>query len=316
MSDPEKPKTIAHPESSITASELGFDDVPQWGTPAPSHARAAIPAATTALATLPLDAVEDVPPPKPPRPLSPQQQAENTLKEAFPSIDAVVVRAVLTASGGQIEPAFNALLGMTDPDSQREPAPPPQPPRPVQIHVGPTSTAQSQVKADEQYARQLAEHYSGSSPYSEQPTSTSGGRRDPNLQKPKRDTGLKPNGLYDDRDHSFLDDDLPVIKENIRKGFLETQSKVNSWVANLKKKIDGEDDEEFQSRPARPATGYTSGPPTQPYGIRRSGEFSRRSGDRDRYDADPQVLSDDFTSLQLRDEEGTTAPVPSSSHHI
>lgn len=111
-------------------------------------------------------------------------------------------------------------------------------------------------------------------------------------------------------------DDLPVIKENIRKGFLETQSKVNSWVANLKKKIDGEDDEEFQSRPARPATGYTSGPPTQPYGIRRSGEFSRRSGDRDRYDADPQVLSDDFTSLQLRDEEGTTAPVPSSSHHI
>ena len=55
--------------------------------------------------------VEDEAPPKPPRPLSPQQQAENTLKEAFPSIDAAVVKAVLIASGGRVEPAFNALLG-------------------------------------------------------------------------------------------------------------------------------------------------------------------------------------------------------------
>lgn len=28
--------------------------------------------------------------------------------------------------------------------------------------------------------------------------------------------------------------------------------------------------------------------------------------DRDRYDADPQVLGDDFTNLQLHDLEGTT----------
>ena len=50
-------------------------------------------------------------PPKPPRPANPLQQAENTLKEAFPTIDAAVVRAVLRASGGNVEPAFNALLG-------------------------------------------------------------------------------------------------------------------------------------------------------------------------------------------------------------
>jgi hypothetical protein len=55
--------------------------------------------------------VEDDAPTKPPRPLNPQEQAENTLKEAFPSIDALVVRAVLRASGGRVEPAFNALLG-------------------------------------------------------------------------------------------------------------------------------------------------------------------------------------------------------------
>lgn len=55
--------------------------------------------------------VEDAPPPKPPRPQSAQQQTENTLKDAFPSIDLAVIKAVLRASGGRVEPAFNALLG-------------------------------------------------------------------------------------------------------------------------------------------------------------------------------------------------------------
>lgn len=55
---------------------------------------------------------EEAPPAKPPRPMSPQAQAEATLVEAFPSIDSKVIKAVLVASGGQVEPAFNALLGM------------------------------------------------------------------------------------------------------------------------------------------------------------------------------------------------------------
>jgi hypothetical protein len=42
--------------------------------------------------------------------MDPQQQAETTLIEAFPDIDAKVVKAVLLASGGKVEPAFNALL--------------------------------------------------------------------------------------------------------------------------------------------------------------------------------------------------------------
>jgi hypothetical protein len=44
--------------------------------------------------------------------VSPQQQAENTLKEAFPTIEASVVRAVLVASNWDVERAFHALLGM------------------------------------------------------------------------------------------------------------------------------------------------------------------------------------------------------------
>jgi len=94
---------------------------------------------------------------------------------------------------------------MSDPDSQVEPTPPPQPPRPVQQTLGATTTAQSQLEADEVYARQLAEHYSGAGAYNTAPRTASSGRRDPALPRPRKETGLKPNELYDDREHSFLD---------------------------------------------------------------------------------------------------------------
>jgi hypothetical protein len=101
-----------------------------------------------------------------------------------------------------------------------------------------------------------------------------------------------------DREHSFIDDELPVITENIRKGFLETQTKVNSWFTNLKKKIDGEyDSDEDETQPSK----------HQPHGGlgRRSGEGSRQSTDYHRYDADPQVLSDDFTGMRLNADGST-----------
>jgi hypothetical protein len=57
----------------------------------------------------------DVPPPKPKGPLSEQEKNELTLKEAFPSVDMTVIKAVLSASRGKIEPAFHALLGKYEP---------------------------------------------------------------------------------------------------------------------------------------------------------------------------------------------------------
>lgn len=105
-------------------------------------------------------------------------------------------------------------------------------------------------------------------------------------------------------------DDLPVIRDNIKKGFLETQSKVNSWVATLRKKIDGEDDEDNQARPGQGTSTYDTRPSPQVYGSRRSGDLERRSVDRDRYDADPQVLGDDFAGLQMRDHEGRLKHTP------
>jgi hypothetical protein len=49
------------------------------------------------------------------------QKNELILKEAFPSIDESVIKAVLSASRGLIEPAFQALLGQAGPPSLSTP---------------------------------------------------------------------------------------------------------------------------------------------------------------------------------------------------
>lgn len=87
-------------ESPTTARPMDFDDEPQESGVVGSSPAAAQPAPAEAA------------PPKPPRPLNPREQSENTLKEAFPSIEPRVVKAILTASDWNVEQAFNALLGM------------------------------------------------------------------------------------------------------------------------------------------------------------------------------------------------------------
>lgn len=59
------------------------------------------------------------PPPKPPRPMTEAQKNQIILKEAFPTVDDGVIKAVLSASGGRVEPAFNALLGACVPAWRR-----------------------------------------------------------------------------------------------------------------------------------------------------------------------------------------------------
>jgi hypothetical protein len=96
-------KAGTRPESPTTARELDFDDEDVSASPKAPRQGA------TAEATQGSSGA-DVPPPQPPRPLDPRKQAENTLREAFPTIDVSVIKAVLMASDWRLEPAFNALL--------------------------------------------------------------------------------------------------------------------------------------------------------------------------------------------------------------
>ena len=100
---------------------------------------------------------------------------------------------------------FDLVSGMSDPDAQQDPIPPPQPPRPAQKIRAPA--ARSQVEADELYARQLAEHYNNQANFQGPLRDSSRDYRgqNPRLPRQQRDPGLKPNELYDDREHSFID---------------------------------------------------------------------------------------------------------------
>jgi hypothetical protein len=94
---------------------------------------------------------------------------------------------------------------MSDPDSQREPTPPPKPPRSYQTPTGPTSTAQSQLLADEQYARQLAHHYSGTNAYRGSPLPGSKDFQDSQKVRHKGEMGMRPSERHEEREHSFID---------------------------------------------------------------------------------------------------------------
>ncbi|KAI9682563.1 MAG: ubiquitin-binding protein cue5 [Bathelium mastoideum] len=293
----EKLKTGA--ESPTTARELDWDD-DETHEPAASASEAAAQSksAPGSQAQASTPAHEDAPPPKPPRPMSPQAQAEATLIEAFPDMDSKVIKAVLTASGGKVEPAFNALLGMSDPNfkAEEEAAPPPPPPRRTQ--------PQSQMEADELYARQLNEHYNAVQ-YQRGPGQDQG----PPL--PRRRQQQPYNEDDGETSPSFFDEELPKIQENIRKGFQDTQKTVNRWISDFKRKIDGSDEDEVPAKTGIPERqNFGASTSQQLYGIRKNAERARGSGDRERYDSDPHVLSDDFTQLELRDDEGPDSHAP------
>lgn len=189
------------------------------------------------------------PPSKPPRPPSPTSSARQTLREAFPKVDDQVINAVLIASGGQLEPAFNGLLGMSDPEFQPE-----APPRPTREHM----QRQAQLEEDERMARQLAE----------EDNIQSGGMQAGTSRRNRQVPPLPNRRGDDEEDHSFFDDDLPVIRDNLTKGFNDTRVKVNTWIDNFRKRIDNE--------PISGSSGHQ---------------------EREGFDADPTLITDDFSHL-------------------
>ena len=68
-----------------------------------------------------------------------------------------------------------------------------------------------------------------------------------------------------------------------------------SFINNIRKQFDGDESEEERPPPPPPRKGQQA--------------YPRRSGDRDRYDADPQVLGDDFTKLRLQDDTSKSLQV-------
>lgn len=144
-----------------------------------------------------------------------QNPHSETLRAAFPGIDVTVINAVLVASSNNIEKAFDALLGMSDPDYRPEPLAHTVSPQPVL-----SDEQEQQIRMDELFARQLATQ---------------------NRRVPRQ---RAPSTPPDEQERSFLDDDLPILKENIIQGFNETKVKVGSFINNLRaqytQRVDGQ----------------------------------------------------------------------------
>lgn len=108
-------------------------------------------------------------------------------------------------------------------------------------------------------------------------------------------------------------DDLPEIRENLRQGFLQTQTKFNKWISDFRKNFDGDEAEEPVAGQGTAGRRQNFGPSQseQLHGIQRQAEQqrARRSQDQHRYDPDPQVMSD-FDQLELHDEEEQPPPKP------
>lgn len=163
---------------------------------------------------------EPVPPPKPTRPLSPREKAKKTLKEAFPNVEEKYIIAVLIASEGDLDPAFNSLLYLSDPDSKVEiPEPKAKPVVPPKEKY-----RTKQLEEDERLARRLAREFL------KQP----GGK--PRVP-PKDSRRQIESSEEDDPLNQFLDEDLPQFKKQIEQGFADTKQKVGTFFSGFTKQF-------------------------------------------------------------------------------
>lgn len=198
---------------------------------------------------------------------------------------------------------------MSDPNfkPQEEPAPP-KPPRPT--------TRQQQEAEDERLARQMFAHEQAAM---QRAAERQRRQEQPYTQDQDEDAstfeGMPGRTSCNPRTTQLIKvetpEDFAAFRENLRQGFNTTQQKFNSWMTDFRKRIDGDDEpgygreDEIGPGPASQRAQRQNFGPSQReqlHGIQRQAAQGRRSTDQDRYDADPRVLSDNFSELELRDE--------------
>lgn len=217
---------------------------------------------------------EDAPPP-PPRPVSPVTQITKDLKDAFPNIEDKYITAVLVASEGKLDPAFNALLYISDPSFKPEiPVPttssaPPPPPK--------------GLTDDEKLARQLQKEFEKED-------------RRQRAARSARKHGRAPPARQQDEEES--PDEFEQIKETFTQGFEEARTTLNGWVSGITRKFQ-EPNEQGNSKQSPKLFGALGGSSFN--------SSERKSG----FDKDPEIISNDFhTKISMKDQEEEAPQLP------
>lgn len=199
---------------------------------------------------------EDDAPPPPARPLSPLAQAKKDLKEAFPQIEDKYVEAVLIASLGRVDPAFNALLFLLDPNFHPDKVAVPSPRPQVSATADDELLARQLQKEFEREDRRRRAHHQG--------------RRQKDLPPAPEDESP---------------DEFEQIKETFTQGFEEAKTTINSWVTGLSKKFNQDEQQPQQ-------TGRNQSPKL--FGALGGSSFNNNTRNTKSFDEDPEILALDF----------------------
>ncbi len=173
-----------------------------------------------------------------------------------------------------------------------------------------------QIDEDERLARRLAKQYA----------------QETRQERPERE---QYSDLYGnqrtDRHHtnnqeesSFLEHDLPQLKEQFQKGVQETSTKINNWMTSLRKKFEDDDDTQLyheqsnqgsqqhqrpkSSQPPKlfDAFGEESNDTSVTHGSYRTNVNKPRRSNN--FDHDPEELNSDFSQIKLVDDDPPSQP--------
>lgn len=214
-------------------------------------------------------------PPRPTRPVSPLDQIKRDLKEAFPQIEDKYIQAVVIASEGRVDPAFNALLFLLDPSFKPEPVV--VAPKPVE------KTKKPEYTDDELLARHLQKEFD---------------REERKRRSAAAKSRQRSNAPVQDYD-SDSPDEIDQLKEQFTQGFEEAKSTINGWVSGLTKKFSQDAD-----------SGSSSNLNPKLFGALGGSSFNSGAKTRTRkFDEDPEILSLDFSrNVDLKERDAPRLP--------
>jgi len=234
---------------------------------------------------------DDNGPLQPPRPVDAITRVTNELKEAFPNIEEKIITAVLIASQGVVDPAFNALLYISDPSFK------PEIPEPKEAVIGgsvggsnvaPTISAGSKgLTEDELLARRLQKEF----------------EKEDEARRHRRADREKRKQRKEFRDPNEFDnspDEFDQIKQTFSQGLEEAKTTLNGWVSGFAKRFDGEGGAQQQNQKQNPKLFGALG------GSSFGNENTRKSS---KFDEDPEIISHDFHNrISLHDNDNEESP--------
>ena len=223
------------------------------------------------------DAEEEAPAP-PPRPVSPLTQIKKDLKDAFPNIEEKLITAVLIASQGNPDPAFNALLYISDPSVEAE-IPEPAPPVPDKQ----VNTQKNTLTDDELLARKLQKEFE-----------LEDKRRRAQHHERERRRRRQQSQQEDLEDDDV--DEFGQIKESFSQGFEEARSTLNGWVSGIAKKFQEPTDDALQSKESQAQN-------PKLFGALGGSSFTKQNK-KNTFDEDPRIISNDLhNQINLKDND-------------